>query len=112
MYLYNDEFYDEIEDIIDALEEPIEEYKNGITIEECREEPICKINAQWIVERIDEERFPENNDDTYEKVEDVLNKYIDFAKVNEMLPKLWYGTGKLRRISYEELKIIAGWTTD
>lgn len=111
MFIYNDEFFDEIEDLVDSLnltEESIEDYKNGITVEECQLEPICKINAEWMLERIDEERFPEDQfDEISEKVEDVLNKYIDFAKVNEMLPKLWYGTGKLYKISYDELKTIA-----
>ena len=54
-------------------------------------EPILKLSAEWIAERIDDERFSENNNENeVEKIMKVLSGNIDFDKINALLPKLYY----------------------
>jgi hypothetical protein len=101
---YNEKYYSEIEEIL--LEEDWqteEDLPDHIEVYEAHNEPIVKLSAQWIVEHIDEERFTEDGCEI-ESVEDILNKYIDFQKVNSMIPKLWYEGRKKIVLTKEQLK--------
>ena len=52
---------------------------------------ICQLSANWITERIDDDRFSENNvDSEIDKIEKALNGNIDFEKINALIPKLYF----------------------
>lgn len=100
-FFYNDQFYSDIEEFMIDLEideESIESMPDVYRCKKAQEEPLFVLNADWILERIDEDRFSENNNEReFQKIEEAL-KLIDFAKVNEKIPKLWYE-------SYEKFEI-------
>lgn len=95
-FIYNDNFYSDISDLIDEME------SDGIDINELPEDykivcfntetqPIEQFDAGWILERMDEERWPEDDDGRfYEKVRKIFNECIDFEKLNSMMPELHY----------------------
>lgn len=79
----------EIEDIEKLPDDWQEEIKFSI------EEPIETLCADWIAEKIDDGRFSEEPyHDEYDRVVKILNETIDFKKVNEALPKMYYPNGK------------------
>ena len=90
-------FYTDLEDfmyrIFDGEEDQIKELDDD-TVFNCKGsklEPILLLSAEWITERIDDDRFSENNsDDEYEKTTKILNANIDYEKINALIPKLYY----------------------
>jgi hypothetical protein len=90
-------FYTDLEDfmyrIFDGEEDQIKELDDD-TVFNCKGsklEPILSLSAEWITERIDDDRFSENNsDEEYEKTTKILNANIDYEKINALIPKLYY----------------------
>ena len=105
-FFYNDKFYDDIEAFmidLDIDEETIESMSDFYICRRGKLEPLFVLNADWIIDRIDEERFSEdNNENEYKKVVEALNQ-IDFTKVNEKIPKLWYESYELFEITKADL---------
>ena len=91
------EFYTDLGDFIykvfDGEEEQVRELEEDAVFE-CKGsklEPIINFSSEWITERIDDDRFSENNSDNeYEKITKVLDENIDFKKITDLLPKLYY----------------------
>ncbi len=100
-FFYEDKFYSDIEEFMIDLEIDEESIESAHDFYRCKKaqlEPLVVFDAEWILERIDEERFSENNNEReYEKVKEALS-LIDFSKVNEKIPKLYYE-------SYEKFEI-------
>ena len=95
-FFYNDNFYSDIESFIEDIFEDVSEIQE---LEDDKEymckgstlEPILKLSAEWIAERIDDERFSENNNENeVEKIMKVLSGNIDFDKINALFPELYY----------------------
>jgi hypothetical protein len=94
-------FYTNLEDFIykvfDGEKEQIEELEHD-TIFNCKSsklEPILSLSAEWISERIDDDRFSENNNDgEIEKIFKVLENNIDYENINSLMPKLYYENHK------------------
>ena len=90
-------FYTDIADFIykvfDGEEEQVRELEEDAVFE-CKGsklEPIIDFSSQWITDRIDDDRFSENNSGTEnEKITKVLDENIDFKKITNLLPKLYY----------------------
>jgi hypothetical protein len=104
-FFYNNIFYEDIPAFMEDLEideETIDQCRDSYSIKLGELQPIIKLDTEWILDRIDEERFTENGDEV-EKLEDILKKYIDFDKVNSMIPKLWYETYKKVEITKADL---------
>ncbi len=97
-FFYNDKFYSDLTECCDYNdwdEEYIaslpDDYKLEVTCADLQ--PIVNLDANWISERIDDERFSEDNcDKETEKIMKVLNENIDFEKINSLMPKLYYST--------------------
>lgn len=108
MYLYDyDFFFDEVGELLEHLdidETNIHEWPEGIMVEVCELELFVTLSADWILERIDEERYPEDdNDRTYERAKKALET-VDYEAINLQMPKLWYGTGKKHKFTQDELR--------
>jgi len=95
-FFYNDNFYSDMESFIHENfddESEIAELDDDklFLCKGSKLEPILKLSAEWIAERIDDERFSENNNDNeVEKIMKVLSGNIDFDKINALLPELYY----------------------
>jgi spore cortex formation protein SpoVR/YcgB (stage V sporulation) len=96
-FFYNDEFYSDIGDLCSALdldEETIKSLPDNYAIEafESMLEPVVSLSADWIFNRINEERYTEDGNES-EKVYKIL-EIIDYATINAQMPKLYYPTRK------------------
>jgi hypothetical protein len=100
-FFYKDDFYRDLESFIN------ENFENESEIYELEEdklflclngklEPIFELSSEWIISRIDDERFSESNSDNeLDKITKVLNG-LDFKKINNLIPKLFYENHKDR----------------
>lgn len=109
-FIYNDKFYSDLGDLCDDIFETGKEISElpddwAITCLETNIEPIVKFSLDWIFDRIDEDRFPENESDdrTVTKVQKILSEYINFEKINELMPKLYYEGNKKFNITKKHL---------
>ena len=94
-FFYSDKFYSDLGELMDDLDlyedEDVSKLPDDYSLD-CKYselEPIVTLSADWIGERIDEERFTEDGDEI-EKIEKILSANIDFEKVNSLMPKLYY----------------------
>ena len=94
-FFYNNEYCDSIEDLIYKLvddEDKIYDLEDDFEIK-CypgKLEPLERLDAHWILDRFDEDRFPEDDERTADEILKILRENIDFKKINEAMPKLWY----------------------
>ncbi len=103
-FFYNSKFYSDIEEMMIDLEideETIEDQPDSFICYKSSHEPILKLNADWIIDRIDEERFTEEGREI-EKLEKLL-KEIDFSIFNDQCPKLFYATRQKFEITKADL---------
>jgi len=106
-FFIDDEFFQEPEDLleqynIETEEELAEDLPEDIEYRTSQLEPVFKLDADWILGRIDEDRLDENGD-VLDKIEKLL-KTIDFNSVNEKMPKMWYEVGGKRTFKRDLLK--------
>lgn len=108
-FFYNNKFYYEVSELIDEIESDeceIHELPDDYKLECFKSElsPLVEFDAQWIAERIDEERFSDDNcDGEFTKIVKALNECIDFEKLNSMIPKMYYETRMKFYITKQEL---------
>lgn len=95
-FFYNDNFYSDMESFIHENfedESEIAELDDDklFLCKGSKLEPILKLSAEWIAERIDDDRFSENNSDgEIQEISEILEKNIDYEKINSLMPKLYY----------------------
>lgn len=93
-FFYDDKFYLKLEDLLNDLginEKNIENLSEDWEIE-CNEsnlETIEKFSSDWIVDRMNEDRFTENGYEIDEIIK-ILEDNINFEKINNLIPKLYY----------------------
>lgn len=100
-FFYNDRFYTDIEELMLDLEideENIEEADDFYVCFEAKLEPMFKLDENFIIDNINEERFTEDGNEI-ERIEKLI-KETDFSEFNSKVPKLWYET----RIKFEITK--------
>ncbi|MEO6304182.1 MAG: hypothetical protein ABIP51_13535 [Bacteroidia bacterium] len=90
---YEGKFYSDISELIDdlELEETINDEPDDWTII-CKESNLQKIitlSEDWINDKINDERLPEDEDRVFDKLSKAL-KTIDYDKVNALMPELYY----------------------
>jgi hypothetical protein len=106
-FFYNDKFYSDMEELMDDLdyyEEDVLKLPDDYSLD-CKGfklEPIVTLSADWIGERIDEERFTEDGDEI-EKILKVLSANIDFDKINSLMPKIYYESGEKFKITKADM---------
>ncbi len=92
-FFYYSKFYSDIEELMIDLEideESIESMPDFYLCYKSKCEPIVQFDADWMLERIDEERFTEERfEKESEKIHKLLSE-IDFSKINEQIPKVYY----------------------
>lgn len=87
-FFYDDEFYHDLSDLLDQLdidENTVNDLEEDYALS-CNEsvlEPVVKLTPDFIMDCIDEERFPENLDGIHSKTYGIIENNIDFEKLNQ-----------------------------
>lgn len=110
-FFYNDSFYSDLGDLIAYLDiEPkLLEDDWIIECEKTTLEKIFVMDKKWITDIIVsntdiwEDRFPEDSDDLFKRIEKAINDSINIDKLNENLPSLYYMNGIKFQITKEDI---------
>lgn len=111
-FIYNDNFYSDLGELIDYLELEPEAMQEDWVIE-CEKTTLEKIfvmDKKWITDTITsntdrwEDRFPEESDEVFKRIEKAINDAIDIDKLNIALPSLYYPNGAKFHITKEDIK--------
>lgn len=106
-FFVDDVFYSEIDEYLCSFEDEdmlIADLPDTFTERLCLTdlEPVVHLDANFIVEHIDEERFDEH-DIILDNLICTLNKYINFEELNDKMPKAHYKNDKYVVINKEYL---------
>jgi len=106
-FLHREDFYYDASDLmgeLDLEEEDLPELPDDwfVEVEQTELEPMFQLSADWICERLDEERGSEDGNE-YSEVHKIITANLDFSKVNELIPKLYYPNGKRFKITKADL---------
>lgn len=101
---YNYNHYTDIQALAEELSDDgsLNEIENDIEVEETNLEPMFQFDANSITDNLDEERMSEDGDEV-DEIRELIKKHVDFTKVNELMPKLWYPNGKKYKITKQQL---------
>ena len=105
-FFIDDEFYHDILHYAESMDGEIEDLEDDWTIQvtACELQPLVTFTPDWIAERIDEERFSENNSEQEcDRIIKALKECVDFDKLNSLMPKLNYGTREKYFITKSDL---------
>jgi|ERR1035437_7439559 hypothetical protein len=97
---YNGNFYYDLDSVINDLEEEqgdaVEDFPDDFTIEIgiTEAEPVFKLDSQFIIDHIDEERLDEDGD-ILNTIRKIIDEHINFDLVNSKIPELHYEQGKM-----------------
>ncbi len=113
--LEGDRFYYDLGDLLSDHDledkEDIEKLDDDycITVDNTKLEPIFKLDMQFVIdaivqrtERFDE-RFPEESDSTFKKIEDAIRQSVDIDKLNSLIPELYYPDGETTKITKKDM---------
>ncbi|MEA4975420.1 MAG: hypothetical protein VB046_06760 [Paludibacter sp.] len=107
MYYYNDDFYSEIEEIIEDLDLDKMKEDETIRVENSTLEPIVTLSAELIAESLDDylcDRYSElYAEEECKEIIKALNDNIDFNKLNSQLPKLYYPNNTFKVLTKSDL---------
>lgn len=100
-FFYNEIFYSDLGELIDYLELEPETLEDDwiIVCEKTTLEKIFVMRKEFAVDAIVsqtdtwEDRFPEESDDLFKRIEKAISDAIDIDKLNEGLPSLHYANG-------------------
>lgn len=107
-FIFNDEFYDDVEHFVTSYFESVQEIKDlpddwRITCFKSVLEPVFQLDADWILDRIDDERWSDNNSE-YDEILKILSE-ADFSKINAAIPKLYYENAEAFSLTKQDLII-------
>lgn len=110
MYYYNENFYHDLDQLIDDLDfEKVEDLDDDFSIiyKECDEEPIIQLSAEILGELISdwqEERFSEDDSEgEHESIVKVLSENINFDKINSEMPTLLYPSRRKVQLTKKDI---------
>jgi hypothetical protein len=103
-FIYNEEFFKDIDSFIDSL--PINELTDlpdgwVAVIDMCNLEPIFNIDAESLCQILadaNEDRLSEDWDEEADVLK-ALKECIDFEKLKNALPKLYYPSGICKKVT-------------
>ncbi len=104
----DDRFFSDMESLLEWIEDnedcTIEELPEDyvIDVNESTKEKLVTFSAEWMVNRIDEERFSEDGDEQSDICK-ILEDCIDFDKINSKIPELYYPKYKSIKMTKEDL---------
>ncbi len=105
---YNDNHYSDIQALAEELNDNGElgefsELGEYIEVEETDLEQLFQLDADWICDKLDEDRMSEDGDEV-EDIRALIKKHEDnFKEINEKIPSLYYPNGRKYKISTKEL---------
>lgn len=109
-FFIDDNFYYDIESLIeDVLEwEEIEDIKDlsedySVIANEAVLGPMFKFDLHHVLNTLDDDRYPEDNERIENKLVDLLKENINFDKIREGMPELYYQSRKQFTITKQDL---------
>lgn len=103
----DNEYYDDITHYAESMgEDFINSLPDGtVAIAHVCETRLLQVfTPEWITERIDDDRFSENNmEQEYEKVCEALRQSVDWDKLHSLMPEINYETKEKYSISKSDL---------
>lgn len=114
-FFVDDKFYSEIEDyLIDAeidednIGEVSDQWEQEIFLS--KKEKLVDMNKDFVAdaicnatERFDD-RFPEDSDSIFEEIKNAVIRSVDFEKLNDLIPSLYYATGEKSKLTKKDLQ--------
>ena len=105
-FFYDGQFYPDVETMLEDLgwsEGHVNMLPDDyiMEIKEASLEPIVELSVDWILDRIDEERWSEDGDE-WNKVHKILEA-IPYATINALIPKMYYESNKNGVLNKEAL---------
>ena len=106
---FNDNFFSDLTELCDYEGFDLEMLRSmpddfSIEVYKCHLEPVFEFTPQWLTERVNEERWPENdNDSTFNHVWKLLEDNIDFDKINANMPNILCPENKRTTVTKEQL---------
>lgn len=87
---------------VESVSELPDDFNEKIEFSEL--EKIVEFTPDDIIQScISDDRFPEDDDELYSKIEKLLRRHIDFDKLNAEIPKLYYPNGEKMQITKADL---------
>ena len=111
-FIYNDdEFMSDIGDLLSHLELEEEDVialpdDYNVTCENTDLEPMFVFNHDRFVDFLSDiyaDRFPEESDSTFTKIESAIKQSFDIEKFNSLIPQLYYPNGKMFTVTKNDL---------
>jgi len=110
-FFIEDEFFSTLDDLIDYIGLDVEELDDNWTtkVKLSELEPMFQFNEKFIVDAIInntdlfEDRFPEDSDNAFKKIEEAIIGSVDLEKLNKMIPSLYYPNCDYRIITKQDL---------
>jgi hypothetical protein len=113
-FFYDDRFCSDISDLMDIFdidEENLSELEDNwmATCEETTFEKMFVLKKEFVLNAILnqtdtwEDRFPEESDDLFKKIEKAIGESIDIEKLNDGIPSLYYPNGKKFIVTKKDL---------
>lgn len=106
-FFYDDKFFCDLGELCDhldlddkAIAELPDDWSIEVTESVC--EKVAEITPRMISGAIDDDRWPEESDNTYRKVIEALST-IDYASINAAMPELYYDSQKSLTITKNDL---------
>lgn len=105
-FFVDENFYFELSDLIDStsFEEDLSDLEDDWSVEAnwSNLEKAFTLSTDWIMKYIGEERFDEDSD-THEKCYDLLERCIDYDRINSLVPEMYYATKEKFTITKQDL---------
>lgn len=93
-FFYDDKFYRDIGELMEDMDfkEDLSNVEDdwAVNCVEAILEPLVEFTEDWIQDHINEERFPEDDDDVYRKMTTLFKDNINFDAIAAGMPKLYY----------------------
>ena len=107
-FFIEDEFFSTLDDLIDYIGLDVEELDDNWTtkVKLSELEPMFELDIEFIVNAINdnfEDRFPEDSDNAFKKIEEAIIGSVDLEKLNKMIPSLYYPNCDYRIITKQDL---------
>lgn len=115
-FFIDEDFYSDLGDLIDRRDYVLKELDDdwSIEVDLSKLEKIFTLKEDFVIDAIMEktevweDRFPEESESAYEKVKNAIRQSIDFKKLNELMPSLYYPNDETCIITKADLIEYAG----
>jgi hypothetical protein len=113
-FFYNDEFYTDMDSFLLEIEaETVEELNNNHPdnsewkFEFSKLEKVGDFDpteiSQYLADKFYDDNYERFPDDSNEKIAEIINKCIDWDRLNGHMPKYYYPNGEFETITFDDI---------